>query len=1025
MVVRASGAPIERATVRLLNLSTGTRRELRADARGQFLFDNVSPGGPYRVEAQAIGLIGARPPADFSLRLGERVAVIVMFSDAARTLDPVIVRSRPRAEDAGGGGGPAVSLPAELVHGLPLFNRDFVGLFKTIPQAVGRTLTSIGGQSQMLNAIQIDGGTASNVYGVGLTPGSNAGAKAVSLEALDEIRVLIAPFDVRQSTFTGGLINAVTRSGTNEWRGEVFTSLQRPSLVGPDTAHGRANDFEFLQYGATLGGPVLKDRLHLFVAGDLQRSRTAYVGPALTDTTTGIGEATAARAAAAFRTRYGLDAGTAAAPILTQPDRSVFAKLSWSLSSRHSIDVWHQEIRAHEDDFSRDSHQRNNRDGWILSRSGLTTRTSVGSSRLRASSLFGAVTNELIAGEQSSDDVIASWLTAPLFLIQGDVAGNYLGGGGSRNGQGTTLGQSLREVTDNVSWRAGDHDLTVGAHAEWFRVRDKFFPSSWGVWKFPSIDAFEAGRPDRYEINLPLRDGGPVGAYHAAEYAAYAQDRWAASRRLAVTGGLRLDVPYNAAPAMNAALAADPALHSPNTANFPTGNSVLSPRFAVNWLVDEKTDTRLRLGAGVFTARPPYAWFGQAFINTGLDQATLVCTVNEGVPAPVIDLTAVPTRCVNASLTPPPATVTYFSPRFRFPRVRKFLAGMDREIGDSWAVSADFLHTYGVDAVYVADENLVQIGTNAEGRAMYGTLSSTGLGRPTRPDSILFTQVFQYRNRSGDRSTAVSIALDGHWGDGARLQLGYQWMRARDAIITMNPTPMLAFQNAPIDGTIADRRMATSLVDAPHSFTATGIVPLPGRVTIAIAGRAQAGRPFSYVTLGDANADGVSGNDLIYLPSTAAEISLTDPTLYDALDRFIEGEPCLRSQRGRVVARNSCRNPSFISLDTRITKSLPRQLAEVSVDIFNLPNLLRGSWGLVRETSSRPQLELLRVAGWDAAANRPRYAVPVSLTGSPLFPSRAHVLVDVSRWRIQLGARVRFSGSRATAATSESRPGSP
>jgi len=1024
-VVRASGAPVERATVRLLNVSTGTRRELRADARGQFLFDNVPPGGPYRVEAQAIGLTGARLPSDFSLRLGERVAVVVVFPDAARPLDPVIVQSRLRGEDAGGAGGPAFSLSSELVHGLPLFNRDFVGLFNTIPQAVGRTLTSIGGQSPTLNAIQIDGGTASNVYGVGRTLGSNAGAKAVSLEALDEIKVLIAPFDVQQSTFSGGLINAVTRSGTNEWRGEVFTSFQRPSLVGLDTAHTRANDFEFLQYGATLGGPILTDRLHLFVAADLQRSRRPYVGASLTDTATGIGEATAARAAAAFRTRYGLDAGSAAAPVLTQPDQSVFAKLSWSVSSRHSIDVWHQETRAHEDEFSRDSHQRNNRDGWLLSRSGLTTGTAVGSSRLRASSLFGAVTNELIAGEQSADDVIASWLTAPLFLVQGDVAGNYLGGGGSRNGQGTTLGQRLREVTDNVSWQAGAHDFTVGAHADWFRVRDKFFPSSWGVWKFPSIDAFEAGAPDRYEINLPLRDGGPVGAYRASEYAAYAQDRWAMSRSLSVTGGLRLDVPYNASPPMNAVLSADAALRNPNTANFPTGNSVLSPRFGLNWLVDERTDTRLRLGAGGFTARPPYAWFGQAFINTGLDQATLVCTVTEGVPAPVIDPTAAPTHCVNASLTPPPATVTYFSPRFRFPQVRKFLAGIDREIGDSWAISVDLLHTRGVDAVYVDDENLVQAETNAEGRAMYGTVSATGLGRPTRRDSMAFSQVFQYRNRSGDRSTAVSIALDGHWSEGARLQLGYQWLRARDVIMTTNPTSALAFQNAPIDGTLADRRTGTSSFDAPHSFSATGIVLIRGGITVAIAGRAQAGLPFSYVTLGDANADGVSGNDLAYLPRTAADISLTDPTLYAALDRFIEGEPCLRAQRGRIVARNSCRNPSFLSLDTRLTKSLPRQLAEVSVDIFNLPNLLHESWGLVRETSSRPQLELLRVAGWDAAANRPRYAVPVSLTGSPVFPSRAHVLVDESRWRIQVGARIRFSGRHATAATSESRPGSP
>jgi hypothetical protein len=1020
--VRSSGAPVSAATIRLVNLSSGSRRELRTDVAGKFLFENVPPGGPYRLEAQSIGLSIARNGENLSLALGQRLDVTIVFGDSVHALSPVIVAARRRTDDAGGAGGPAFSLPSEMVHGLPLLDRNFVGLFNMFPQSLGLTASSIGGQTPALNAIQIDGGTASNVYGVGgPTPGAIGGAKSISLEALDEIKVLISPFDVRQAMFSGALINAVTRSGTNEWRTEAFTSLQRPSLVGRDTAGARVNAFEFLQYGATVGGPLIHDRLHLFVAADLQSNRTPYVGPTTTDSATGISSATAARAAAAFRTRYGFDAGTAAAPVLTQPDQSVFAKLSWTMSSHHSMELWHEESRAHSDAFSRTAHKSINGGGWALSGSGSTTSSSVGSSRLRVSSMFGPVTNELIAGGQSSTDTQASWLSTPLFLVQGDVSGNYLAGGSTRNTQGTTLGQHTNEVTDNVSWRLGEHDFTAGAHAEWFWVADRLLQLAWGAWTFPSVDALEAGAPTRYEIGLPLRPGGPVGQFRAATYSVYAQDRWQISSRVTVTGGARLDVPLNSSPGTNPVLVADAALGNPNTGDFPSANAVVSPRLAVTWLVDERTNTRLRVGAGLFTARPPYVWLGNAFRNTGLDQASLICTIAEGVPAPVIDPARVPTRCLN---TPPqqlpPSTATYFSSDFRFPRARKLLVGFDREIGTSWSASADLIQTRGVNAPLLTDVNLRQVGTDAEGRAMYGTISSTGIGRPTRLDSIAFAQILRYTNVTDDRSIAASFGLTGHWNTGGLVTIGYQWSRARDLVGIGNPGSQLGFQNEIIDGTISDRRVATSSYDAPHNFTASGVWPFRAGVSVAFALRAQSGHPFSYVSNGDANADGVSSNDPFYVPRSVGDISLTNPELYPALDRYIENEPCLRSQRGRIAARNSCRSPAFATLDARVTKAFaPHDTGpfDMSVDIFNVPNLIRGSWGLIRQTTGNPQL--LQVAGWDQAANRPRYTIP-SLSGVAVLPPRASVIVDDSRWRLQVGARVRVGGrsGSATAPTS-------
>lgn len=1005
-VARTSGAPVS-AVVTLVNFATGARRDARSDESGRFLFEAVPPGGPYRASVHLPGRPAPDTSRRFTLTLGERFMTTIIVGDAPVALAPVVISARTADSDPGGAGGPAFALTHDLVHGLPLFNRDFVGLLGSIPQSVGRTISSVGGQLPSLNAIQIDGGTANDVYGVNRTPGSGAGAKSISIEALDQIKVLVAPFDVRQAMFSGALINGVTRSGTNEWKVDAFTSMRRASLVGRDTTGARAEPFELLQYGATVSGPIVRDRLHLFAVADLQQSRAPYLGPSVDDSSTGVSAATAARAVEIFRTVYGFDAGTANAPTLHKPDRSLFGKLSWTIAPNHFAELWHQESRANIDTLNRDARSRVNRDGWQLSRSGYRVGTAFGTSRLRVVSRFGPATNELIAGDLSSSDNTTSGLGVPLFIVQADVPGTYLAGGTERMAQGTSLTERSREVTNNLAVAAGAHEVVVGAHAEWFSVADRFFPLSWGVWTFPSVDALAARAPTRYEIAVPLRDDGPIGRFHASEYSIYAQDRWTVRPSFTVTGGLRVDVPRTQSPATNQRLATTASLGNIDTGRFPSGNAVVSPRLSATWMADDRT--RVRLGAGRFAGRPPYVWLGNAFMNTGIDQAQLVCTPATGVPEPVIDPARAPTRCLNSfGSAVAPSTVTYLDRSFRWPSARKLLAGIDRTVGGGLAASLDVISTTTTNARSITDTNLRRVGTNAEGRALYGTIGATGSAGPARRDSSSFTQVLRVGSSGGSRSISVALGLDGRWTRSA-LHVGYQWSQTRDDATFLNTLASVALQNAPIDGSLEERRLTPSVLDVPHALTAVGLVALPGAMEVSATLRAQSGRPFSFVALGDANADGVAGNDLAYVPRSIGDISLTNPELYPALDRYIEAEPCLRAQRGRIASRNSCRNPAFATLDARVTKRFsvvgtPR--ATLTADVFNLPNLLNRSWGLVRETTGRQQLELLQVAGWDAGAQRPRYAVPATSAGMPVLPPLRRIVIDQSRWQIQTGLRL-------------------
>lgn len=1005
LVTDTAGAPVAGAVVTIRHMDRGIEYRTVVNARGRFLIDALPAGGPYRLEARMVGRAPARLEG-IRVSLGERlVRHLVLQAGPAVALDDLAVTA-PLPID----GGPGYAIPGPGIRELPLSNRNFIGLFATVPQAVGRDPYSIGGQHPGSNLLQVDGGAASDLYGVSRTPGGEAGAKAISLEALVAIRVLVAPFDVRQGGFSGGLINAVTRSGTNQHTGYAFTSLQRPFLVGADTAGREADDFERIQYGFALGGPIRRDRLHYFVVLDAQQSSTPFTGPEAGAPGTGISDSTARRAALAFRTVYGFDAGGPAPPVLTQPDRNVFAKLSWQPRDNQQVELTHSRVDARNGLFNRQARDRINRDGWALSRSGGTQRAAVRTTRVRVTRSGPRWAHELTAGYQTTDEDRESTLSVPLFLVEADARGTYLAGGSIVNGQGTVLDQRLLELASHATRTGERHQLTAGLHAQLLHFRDNLVIGGWGVWRFPSVEALEQRAADRYETTFTAAGGnGPVADFGARHLAVYVQDRWTVSDRLTLTAGVRGEAVFTDAPPTNPILASSAALGRLDTGDFPSGNLQVAPRLGLVYALDPDHRTVLRAGIGSFTGRVPFAWLGGAFSATGLDQHTLICTPLDGVPAPVTDPSERPTRCLLGTERPtPPATVVTVAPGFRLPQATKVLLGLDQALGHGVAASLDLIHTRTRFAPYLAEVNLNPGDANAEGRTMYGTVTAIGTAIPDRPEPLAFRQVFRWNHTSGDRSTALTLSLQKTWRRGGYVQAGYQWSRTEDRYSVNRMSAPLAFLATPIDGTIAERRRTRSTWDVPHVLTASASVPLAAGFRVAFLARHQSGRPYAWAATGDANADGVASNDLLYVPRDAGDISLDTPGHYETLDRFIRGESCLDRQRGRIMARNSCRNPAFTLVDARVAWSarVAGRPVELSADFFNLPNLMNRRWGLLRETSANEaKTGLVTVSGWDQARSRPVYSLP-TVGGAVALPARQQVLTAPSRWRIQLGARV-------------------
>ncbi len=1016
IITREGGQPVEAANVSLTNTSTGARLSTTTRANGRYNFENVPPGGPYTIDVRGIGFqpvtktgirltLGQRQIEDFELQ--QQIVTLQELEVTAAT-NPLINTGRT---------GAAQTVSGETIRRMPSLGRNFTDLIRTSPQVL--LGSSVGGQNGRFNAIQIDGGVNNDIFGLASsgTPGGSAGAKPISLEAIQEYQVLVAPFDVRQGSFSGGLVNGITRSGTNQFHGSLFGYLQRPDLVGRDTAGDEISEFDIKQYGGTLGGPIIRDRLHFFLSADLQTSTTPFVGPAADDPTTGITSAAANQVRQILQDRYGFDPGGIEAPQnLNQPDKNFFGKLNAQLGGSSQLELSYNYTRASRDNFSRGSRAAADRDGWQLSNSGYKIGNTTNSIRSKFTTVLGRASLEAMVGYQTVRDAREIANQTPLIMVQ-DALGFYMGAGGERFSHGNELDQNIFELTANLTFDVGsNHQITIGTHNEIFSFRNLFANNRFGTWTFGSADSLDLGLARRYEIALETRPGGFTADFGVRQLGGYIQDTWRPTRDLTLTTGVRFDVPFSDKPFQND----NPALLAlgVNTGQFPSGNLLLSPRFGFNWDVGGEANTVLRGGVGLFSGRPPYVWMANAFTNTGLEQATLRCdltpTGGNGLtpPAFTVDINNMPTGCAGGGGTSASTPlINYFEENFKFQQALKFALGLDKQLGSGFVATLDFIHTRARNQMYQTDDNVTPGEINGEGRLLYAAPNPAGTALVRLRPTTALSQVVRHSNKNADRSTMATIQLQKSFSGGVGFSAAYTRAKTEDLMSLGSSVATSNLRNTALDGTLDDRNLRLAAYDVPHKITLSGTATLPLNIEFSAIYTARAGTPYAYVYSNDANGDGNVSNDLFYVPRDANDISLSDPTAWSRLDEFISSEKCLDEQRGQIMERNSCRNSWIKFLDLRLAKpiqTLSGQSLVVGVDFFNFLNLLNSDWGVNRETSQFEQINFLTMSGYDTRGtatqsdDRGVYTVPNAM------PSRNRALINSSRWRIQVGGKYLF-----------------
>jgi len=1047
-VMDTQGQPVPGATLVVTSLESGARYSTAATSSGSFFVANVVVG-IYAIEARAIGFRPVRR-TDLVVTLGQASDVELRLEAAAVELEGINV--------AGAGEDPELNpsrtgvtafISENLVENLPSLNRNFGDFTRTSALVNGR---SIAGQADRYNALQIDGGSNGDLFGLnasGGAPGGRNSSRPVSVEAVKEFQVLIAPYDVRQGGFTGGLINAVTRSGTNQFHGSVFGFYQDDALQGDDTLGVPAPDLNRSYYGFSVGGPIIRDKLQFFASAEWRSEeeifnqvisgQVRYISPGDTaspsdpngfSSTAGLSATTAERLRQYAITTLGFDPGSWDRPMIPNPDRNLFFKLSSQLGTRHQAELSYNNVTSSLNVVTHDPFGANPtrlREGYQFEQAGYYNANESHSIRARLNSqLSNRTTNEIIASLYSLEDIREMPNRMSLLIIGADSAGAHFAMGGERFSQANTLAQDVFELQENLTHTMGNHVLTLGGRIEQFKFNNVFFAASLGAWYFPDTTRFFANNPSRYERALTGfyadsvngRTDGPIADFTFRQYGAYLQDQFTATRGLTLTFGVRVDFTSLPAPAYNIRVDTTNVTVGPRigedfgvrTDVRPTDAMLFSPRFGFNYDVRGDRSLFLRGGFGIFSGRTPYVWASNAYTNTGLEQVQLTCqALNNGlpndtiVPAFTFDPNAQHTACrTTSALTLPRAGIVYFDQNFKLPQIMRFSLGAD--VALPWEVTGtvDLMYGKSLNQFLLEDVNIIQGGTSVGegGRVLYGTIG-TGNFTTRRELNSVANDVLRQYNSNQDYQYSIKFGLVKRF-ENLEFQAEYAYARSYDLLSPTSDISNSLLNFATLDGTMHNRNLTPSFFDTPHAVRLSGTAALPAGFRVSMFYTGNSGRPYAYRYNTDVNGDNFSGNDLFYVPLNSGDISLANPAQYAQLDAFIQGEKCLRDARGTIMRRNSCRNPWQSFLDARLGKTFPTfrtQSVELTANIYNVLSLM-GIGGIQRITSSNENIPLLNRTGYVPAMGRGIYTL--------LLPPRNVVQYPASRWKLEFGARYSF-----------------
>ena len=1091
-VTSDKGEDLIGVTVVATNVPTGTKRGTGTEVDGRFTIPNLAPGGPYEVTVTYVGFKEQTVTGVF-LTLGNTTRLNFVLVTEAQQLNEVVVTGNTQATKTGAG----TNVGAAALQQLPTISRSISDFTRLDPR---NSNGSFAGSSFRYNNVTLDGAVNNDAIGFSPSlggqsgtsglPGGSARANPISLDAIQEIQASVAPYDVKLGNFTGGSVNAVTRSGTNDFHGSVYGYGRNQTVTGKSIDDSRSKigtEYHDYQTGFRVGGPLIKNKLFFFTNAEIARRQEPQfygAGQANSPVTAELAQQITNK----LQNTYGYNVGEYGNYNIHANSNKIFGRLDFNLNDQTSIALRHNFITSEATNLERSGSL------FKFGSQDYTQHNVQNSTVMEVKSNFSSkFSNNLILGYTNIHDYrdllggqANLFPAVQINAVSTNPAAGYGQGsnqillGSDREASIFNTRQKTFEVTDNFTYYTGAHALTLGTHNELYHI-DYGFINSWnGRIEYNNVAQFLNDQPSRIRGTYNKADNSyaynynnPSAAFNINFFSAYLQDEWNVTEKLKITPGLRFDVAsLPTKPELNSALVNNPQndantlnqtySHTPwsELKNGYLGQVQISPRLGFNYDVKGDQSVVLRGGSGVFTGRVPFAWFGYAYYNNGVNFNSVdynnIQPSATATTGPKILLNQNPNQIYqNAATALPNAAaqntteVNLIDNNFKMPQVWRSSLALDVKLKTGTRFSAEGLYTKTLQDVKFENINLADNVTYlSEGPTQSPRYGAAGFGSKVNSN---FSNAFFLTNTQQGYRYQLTGSIGQNINNLVDASVAYTYGQSHDISNGIRNSPQSNWELNPALN-VNNPALAYSNFDLRHRVVAslnlhkTFAERFTGYFTSVLT--YASGSPYTWVYNNNFLNNGQQNVQQVYIPASATDIvfvnrgavpvTIANPNgfgvdnsgaQYAALSSFVDNDSYLSTRRGQYAERNASRTPWNNQADVRfmLEAKLGNLTAneagvtpvghtlQISLDVINVGNFLSSSWGrqyFVPNTFNSTVGTGLSQVGFANAAGNVQTAYSAAAFNRPAFtygtPATYSIDQLASRWQGQLGLRYSF-----------------
>ena len=995
------------ATIQAVHEPSGTRYGAVTNANGRYTIQGMRVGGPYKVTVSYIGYKN-REVSGIQLQLGETYNQNFTMSEDANVLGEVVVSGKA-SKFAAEKTGASTNISNTQMMNLPTIDRSITDIARLSPYANGMSFAGGDGRSSNFT---LDGSNLNNNFG--LTSALPGGGNPVSMDAIDEVQVVVAPFDVRQTNFIGGGINAITKSGTNTYRGTAYVYYNNENLHGNrvDNADlGERGKNGTTTYGFTLGGPIVKDKLFFFANAEYSKSpnivnrwQASEDGKAdATNYISRVPKSDLERVKQFLITKYGFNPGSYTDFPAEDNNLKLLGRVDWNINNDHHLAVrynytrnktWNAVNNSSSDAYTRFTASRMSQYGMSYSGSMYAMNNSVMSVSADLNSRFGAnMSNQLLFTYSYIDDkrdpncsnfpfvdIMAGYEADATGKVTSQTLEPYISFGTELFSYNNRVQNKIFTLTDNFTYYLGAHKITAGFNFEHQLANNSYMRGGTGYYRYRSLDDFLNGAaPETVTLAYGYNgEKNPTAEVKFAQYGIYLQDEWNVLDNLKLTGGIRFDnIVFNNNDLMEnkAITALDYGGRHVETGAWPKSNLQVSPRIGFTWDVFGDRSLKVRGGTGLFAGRLPLVFFTNMPTNSGMAMGSGIASTKYGKDGSITpdaelekfkgglvtnvdkirDLLGAP-----ATITPEegtvPKSISGVDRDFKMPQVWKSSIAIDGQIPVSFPLSftAEFTYTKKIHDVMLDNSS-------------WETLTGTGDNRHIYPKDYKYSKTDAYvlTNTSKGYGWTFNFTVNAEPIKNLNLMAAYTHTVMKELTGMPGSNAYSTWSNMyAVEGpNFLD--LGNSRYVIPDRIIASANYTY-GKDHFSLFYQGYSPSGYSYYYDGDINGDG-NRYDLMYIPKDRNDIHFTKESDADLFWNFVEQDSYLKNHKGEYAEPYSARAPFVHRFDFRWAHDFDVKIGStnnklvLSLDIMNVGNLFNSKWGVMKNMNGCNNGKILKV----------------------------------------------------------------